>query len=90
MLEQQHFQLAAGADEDAFLAADARAQVEVAYRQRGLLRRTTMRADDGEWLVATLWATREDADAAEPVIGALLPFIDASSLRVRRYEALPG
>ena len=42
-------------DDAAFAEADARYQQEVAYQQPGLLRRTTARADDGEWIVITIW-----------------------------------
>lgn len=88
MIEIQTFRLAPDADEAAFRAADARAQTEIAYQQPGLARRTTARSDDGEWAVVTLWATAAQADAATPVIDALVAFIDAGSLRVARYEPL--
>jgi hypothetical protein len=90
VIENQTFRLAAGADEDEFRAADARAQQEIAYQQRGLVRRTTARSDDGEWLVSTIWSTSADADAAAPVLDALLEHIDASTVRTSRYEDLGG
>jgi hypothetical protein len=85
VIENQTFRLAAGTDEHAFLADDARVQQEVAYRQPGLARRTVARSDDGEWLVSTIWATVEQADAAASVIDALAAHVDASTLRTTRY-----
>ena len=90
MIENQTFRLAAGVDASTFVAEDARAQQEIAYRQPGLLRRTTAVSKDGEWLVSTLWASAEQADAAAPVLDALAAHIDASTLRTTRYDELPG
>ena len=49
--------------EEELLAVDRRVQVDFAYRQPGLVRRTTATGDDG-WLVVELWATEADADQA--------------------------
>ena len=86
MMENRTFRLVAGADEAAFVAADARFQTEVAYHQPGIARRTLARGEDGEWLVVTHWWTVEHADAAP----AMTDFIDLDSVVVRRYEELPG
>lgn len=86
MMENRTFRLVAGADEAAFVAADARFQTEVAYHQSGIARRTLAKGEDGEWLVVTHWWTVEHADAA-PV---MTDFIDLDTVVVRRYEELPG
>jgi hypothetical protein len=88
VIENQTFRLVAGADEAAFRADDARVQQDVAYRQTGLVRRTTARATDGEWLVSTIWHSDEHADAAAPVLDALLAHIDAATIRTQRYREL--
>jgi hypothetical protein len=90
VIENQTFRLAAGVDPRTFTDADARVQQEVAYQQPGILRRTTAMSSDGEWLITTLWASAEHADAAAPIIDALLSHIDASTLRTARYDELPG
>ncbi len=64
VLELTTFRLADGVDEETFLAADERARTQFLYQQPGLARATTARGADGEWLVAVLWASVEDADAA--------------------------
>lgn len=86
MIENRTFRLVAGADEAAFVAADARFQTEVAYQQPGIARRTLAKGEGGEWLVVTHWWTAEHADAA-PV---MTDFVDLDTVVVRRYEELPG
>jgi hypothetical protein len=88
------FRLADGADEAAFLAADQRVQTDFFYLQLGMMRRTTARGTDGEWLVVQLWGRVEDADAAteigndHPAVRAFMSFIDGSTYRVKRYTGL--
>lgn len=86
MIENRTFRLVAGADEAAFVAADARFQTEVAYQQPGIARRTLAKGEDGEWLVVTHWWTVEQAEAA-PVMTEL---VDLDTMVVRRFEELPG
>lgn len=95
MIEILTFALAAGpSDVDVFVAADARVQTEFAYRQPGLVRRTTARSDDGRWLVLTLWGSAEDADraaaaaAADPAVAALESLVDQANKRTERFSAL--
>jgi len=90
VIENQTFRLADGVDASAFIAEDGRVQQEIAYGQPGILRRTTAVSADGEWLISTLWASAELADAAAPVLDALAAHIDASTLRTARYDELPG
>jgi hypothetical protein len=94
MVETMRFRLAPDADEAAFRAVDARVQVDFAYRQAGLMRRTTTRSDDGEWLVIDLWSSEEAASACseawddDPVTNEFMSFIDPSTVQVGRYQTL--
>ncbi|HEY2214453.1 MAG TPA: hypothetical protein VGH31_05305 [Acidimicrobiales bacterium] len=93
LIETTTFRLESGSDEQAFLQSDRRVQTELVPNQPGFLRRTTARSDDG-WLVLTLWATNEHAEAfAALAVGheVQLEFeqhIDAGSVTTRRYETL--
>ena len=88
------FSLAETADVDAMLAADARMQTDFAYQQPGLARRTTARDDNGRWCVVTLWASYDDATAADSaartdeVAQAFWSFVDGDSVSVQRYTLL--
>ena len=94
VIELHTFRLAEGTDTGHFLEVDARAQTDFAYRQPGLVRRTTARTDEGEWLVVTMWATSENAESAreaavhDAAAGAFAGQIDAASATVRRYVTL--
>ena len=94
VIELHTFRLADTRREAEFLDVDGRAQTEFAYQQAGIVRRTTARGGDGEWLTVTLWASEETADAAaaaahrDPAAGAWLALIDASSAQLRRYRTL--
>jgi hypothetical protein len=94
MIEILTFRLTPGADEDAFRAADRLVQTDFAYRQPGLLRRTTARADDGAWIVIDLWRSAADADATDarfgddPATAAFMSFVDGGSVRTERYTTL--
>jgi hypothetical protein len=88
------FRLASGVDEAAFRGVDQRLQVEVAYHQRGFLRRSLGRHRDGRWLVLTLWATGDDADAgraaldASPLGAEFLALLEPGSLVVDRFDGV--
>lgn len=94
LIEVLTFCLADGVDEDAFLEADRRMQTEFAYAQPGLVRRTTARGADDDWLVLTLWGSSEDADGAaaraeeDDVARAFADLIEETSVQVHRYAAL--
>jgi heme-degrading monooxygenase HmoA len=94
MMEIATFRLADGVAEAAFLEADALVQARFAPRQRGFLRRTTARGDDGSWAVVVLWGSEEDALAAAAAaagdrwVTALLELVDPASVSVRRYTEL--
>jgi hypothetical protein len=94
VIEILAFRLKEGADEAAFLAADKRVQVEFAYQQPGLLRRTTARAEDGNWMVIDIWQTAEHADACEArwgedeVAQEFTSFVDPATVRSKRFFEL--
>jgi hypothetical protein len=85
LLETTTFRLAAGVDEDAFLAADEALQEELSPRP-GFLRRTTARGEAGEWLVLTMWGSAGDADAAPRPVPE--PLVDPASVRTGRFSTL--
>ncbi len=88
------FRLAAGVADAEALAADRRVQTDFAYRQPGLVRRTTARGDDGTWLVIEQWRAAGDADQAarhrtgDVAVSELVALVDPSSIRVERYTTL--
>lgn len=95
MIEIVTFGLGAAVDVDEFLAADAAVQQRFAYRQPGIVRRTTATAADGSWAVITQWATEADADAARDAgassseVAAFDALVDGASVEVRRFRPLP-
>mgnify|MGYP001813111826 FL=1 len=69
MFEILTFRLAPGVDAQTFWALDERIQVEFAYQQPGIIRRTLGRHDDGRWLALTIWTDPESALAAREFFG---------------------
>jgi hypothetical protein len=65
-IEIQTFELPSGTTEEAFLADDAAIQVDLMLNAPGLVRRTTARGTDGDWVVVTLWGTAGQARGALP------------------------
>jgi hypothetical protein len=94
VIEILTFRLLPAVSEVDFLAADRRVQTEFAYRQPGLLRRTTARHPDGEWVVIDLWRSADDADACDrcwaddPVAQQFMSFVDPATVATRRYAPL--
>jgi len=94
VIEILRFKLAPGVAEAAFLAADKRLQSDFAYQQPGLLRRTTARGAEGEWVVIDLWRTGADADrcdarwAEDEVSARFQSLVDRSTMQVQRYHEL--
>jgi hypothetical protein len=92
VIEIMRFRLAPGADPESFRSADGELQSDYAYHQPGLLRRTTARGADGDWIVIDLWRSAADADAVdatwgrEPVSNRFLSFVDAGSVVSERYD----
>jgi hypothetical protein len=95
-MEIMRFRLEDGVDDAAFLVADRRLQISFCYQQPGLLRRTTARAADGEWVVVELWASPAEADAcarrrgSDPAAEAFAALVRRASIDTVRYEELPG
>jgi hypothetical protein len=94
VIEIMTFRLAEGVDQAAFCEADRRVQAEFAYLQPGLLRRTTARSEDGEWLVLDIWRSVEEADACDArwgrdeVTEAFMSLVDPATVRTTRYSTL--
>ena len=90
VVELLTFRLASGVDEAAFLEADARVQAQLSSRE-GFMRRTTARAaDDGEWLVVSLWSSVEAAETGSPGHGldGLDGLVDDATAVRKRYLTL--
>jgi hypothetical protein len=96
VLEITTFHLLAGVDDETFLTADKAVQTEVFPNSPGYLRRTTAKADDGEWLVVVLWGTETDIDGfnartvSDPVQLTFDELIDRSTIRTKRYADIGG
>jgi hypothetical protein len=81
-------------DEQAFRVVDARMQTDFAYQQAGLLRRTTARGDDGQWLVLTMWSDDASADVAarnaldDDVAREFASYAKPKSMRTKRFTLL--
>ena len=94
MIEITTFRLAPDADGEAFKAADRRVQTRFAYRQAGLLRRTTATGSDGDWVVISLWSDEADAVAArrrwddDGDAGDFLSFVDRTTIQNQRFDTL--
>lgn len=94
VVQIETFRLADGVDEERFLVADRAFQTEFIPNLRGFLRRTTARGDDGEWLVATLWQSADDADVCAQLARAshlaqhFTSLVDEESFNTRRYTTL--
>jgi hypothetical protein len=96
VLEVTTFRLLADVDTESFLAADKAVQTEVFPNTPGYFRRTTARADDGEWLVVILWGTETDIDEfnariiSDPVMLEFDELIDRQSITSKRYTDIGG
>jgi hypothetical protein len=94
MIEIMRFRLAPDTDEAAFLTADKRVQEDFAYKQPGLLRRTTARGPDGGWIVVDLWRSAADADACDerwerdPATQGFMALLDRPSVSTERYQEI--
>jgi len=92
VIETTTFRLADGVADAAFLEADEQVRTGFLYQQPGLVRATTARGNDGEWIVVVLWASDEDANGAEgrapsdPATGALMALVDGRTVDRRRYR----
>jgi heme-degrading monooxygenase HmoA len=93
VVEVSTFRLAAGTNDEVFLALDRRVQTEVVPNQPGFMRRTTARRGD-TWLVVTLWATEEAAAAfdgvanGDPVQMEFDGHLEVGSVSTHRFDTL--
>lgn len=85
IIEVRTFRLSG--DEKSFLDADRAEQHALCVRNRGVIRRTTARGEDGEWVVLTLWDSHEAIEGPGAELAAL---VDAISVEVRLYEDIGG
>ncbi|MEY2473700.1 MAG: hypothetical protein QOK28_3029 [Actinomycetota bacterium] len=96
VLEITTFRLLADVDTESFLTADKAVQTEVFPNSPGYFRRTTARAEDGEWLVVVLWGDDTSIDEfnarviSDPVQLAFDELIDRSSIKTKRYTDIGG
>ena len=94
VVEVMTFRLRGDVDEAEFLARDRDVQTEFVPTHRGFQRRTTARGPDGQWVVVTLWATDEDAEASasrgvdDVAVGAFMALVEPTSVDTRRYATL--
>ena len=79
VIETTTFRLADGVDDAAFLEADEQARTGFLYHQAGVIRATTARADDGEWILVVLWASYEDGSRVRAALS--LSRIDGNQSR---------
>ena len=74
-----------------FLAADALVQAEFSYQQPGIVRRTIASADDGKWLIQTIWDNEDAAVAATEAFYAsnlgndFVALIDVDTIDLQNY-----
>jgi hypothetical protein len=92
VIETLTFRLMPGADEKAFIEADARLQTEFLYMQPGIVRRTTACNADGEWAIVTFWGSQADAEKSsvidDPASDAFWALVDPSTVQRKIYESL--
>ena len=93
-IEIATFRVRDDAEESEFVAADQLVQTEFFYSRPGLVRRTTAKGSNGEWLVVTLWGSAEEADAAaeaavlDPVHKSFMAHVDAETFNAKRFVSL--
>jgi hypothetical protein len=91
LIEIMTFRLRPDTEREVFIAADAVVQSEFSYQQRGIVRRTIASADDGTWLIHTIWDSEESAQAAAEAFTAsdlcndFVALIDDATIDVRTF-----
>ncbi len=86
------FRLADGVSDGQFKAIDAQFQEDFAYQQKGMMRRTTAKGEDGTWLVMTMWDSAESSDGPKNMtesgtaaLEAMHKCIDFDTHKLERY-----
>ena len=93
MIETMTFELLPTVGVADYAVLDAQIQVDFAYQQAEIIRRTLAHGDTG-WLAETWWHTLDDAIAASTQFmederyPAFVSLVDESSIRVSRYETV--
>ena len=89
------FRLIDGVSDEKFKEIDARFQEDFAYQQKGMLRRTTAKGEDGTWLVMTMWDSAESSDGPKNItdsgkaaLTAMHEVIDFDTHKLERYFTL--
>jgi hypothetical protein len=91
VIEIMTFRLLPDIEPEAFIAADAVVQSDFSYQQPGIVRRTIANADDGTWLIHTIWDSDEAAAAGSKAFSAtdlcndFVALIDGTTINVRTY-----
>ena len=94
VIEITRFRLASGVREVDFLTADREVQEDFAYQQPGLMRRTTARDDEGNWIVIDVWRSDSDADECstrwenDPTVQRFMALVDVRTISNERYAQL--
>lgn len=94
VIETLTFRLRPAVDDATFLAADRAVQTDFIPNHPGFLRRTTARGEDGEWIVVTLWASEDDAEASAArgvdhlVTARFMAMLESTSVATRRWRTL--
>jgi hypothetical protein len=94
ILNIKRFRLKGGADEAAFLEADARLQRDFTLKQPGMVECLTVKTSTGEWLVLHTWAVAEMGESPtagdDPYLRALtdewVSFIDEPTATSTPFE----
>ncbi len=94
MIEIMRFRLSSTTQEGDFLQADRAVQQDFAYHQRGLMRRTTARDGEGNWIVIDIWRSEADADRcatkwdSDPIAQRFMQLVDSATTTDERYTEL--
>lgn len=94
VIEITRFRLGSDVREADFLQADRAVQEDFAYHQPGLMRRTTARDGDGNWIVIDVWRSESDADECatrwedDPTVQRFMTCVDGATTTNERYTQL--
>ena len=94
IVEIARFKLKAGADEQAFLAAEKGLMNGQIRQQTGFISRQAAKGDNGEWVVILQWESAKDAEAWTPKFmqdqngKAFAAQLDFSSMKQDRYQII--
>ena len=84
MIETTQFRLAQGVADDVFLVTDDEVRTQFLYQQEGMMRATTARSKDGDWIIVLTWWGE---DWAKDLPENLTALMDPDTIRRHRYES---